>query len=136
MDTDLNNIFFYVLIVDDDKDDHFFLRQAIGEVVPQAIVESLYDGSEALSYLDTCTALPNLIFLDLNMSRISGRNTVSVIRKNDSLKNVPVIILTTSTNEIEKQDLLQLGADDFYSKPAHPKELLKLVKKVCDKYLS
>ncbi len=135
MDTDSNNIFYYILIVDDDRDDHLFLRQAIGDVIPQAIVESLYDGSEALTYLDNCTALPNLIFLDLNMSRISGRNTISVIRKNDSLKSVPVVILTTSKSDSEKNELMQLGASEFFSKPDHPKDLVNIVKQVSAKYL-
>jgi DNA-binding response OmpR family regulator len=121
--------------VDDDKDDQYFLRQAISEVVPQAIVESLYDGSEALTYLDKCTALPNLIFLDLNMAKLSGKSTISVIRKNESLSSVPVIILTTSKNEKEKSELLELGANEFYSKPDHPKELAKIVEEVKNKYL-
>ena len=43
MDPILNNVFFYILVVDDDRDDQYFLRQAINEVIPQAIVESLYD---------------------------------------------------------------------------------------------
>ncbi|MES2681415.1 MAG: response regulator [Bacteroidota bacterium] len=135
MDTDSNNIFYYVLIVDDDKDDHLFLRQAIAEVIPQAIVESLYDGSEALNYLDNCTALPNLIFLDLNMSRISGRSTISVIRKNESLRSVPVVILTTSKSDTERVELMELGANEFYSKPDHPRELVNIVQKVSAKYL-
>jgi CheY-like chemotaxis protein len=135
MYTDSNNIFYYILIVDDDKDDHVFLRQAISDVIPQAIVESLYDGSEALNYLNNCTALPNIIFLDLNMSRISGRNTISVIRKNESLRSVPVVILTTSKSDAERFELMELGANEFYSKPDHPKDLVGIVQKVSTKYL-
>ncbi len=135
MDSILNNVFFYILVVDDDKDDQFFLRQAISEVVPQAIVESLYDGTEALAYLDTCTALPNLIFLDLNMTRLSGKSTMEIIRKNEALAGVPVIILTTSKSDREKQELLSLGANEFYSKPDYPKELVKIVTEVKNKYL-
>lgn len=135
MDPILNNVFFYILVVDDDKDDQYFLRQAITDVIPQAIVESLYDGSEALTYLDKCTALPNLIFLDLNMAKLSGKSTISIIRKNESLSNVPVIILTTSKNEKERVELIGLGANEFYSKPDHPKELVKIVQEVKEKYL-
>jgi len=135
MAADVNSIFYYVLIVDDDKDDHFFLRQAIGEVIPQAIIESLYDGSEALAYLDNSATLPSLIFLDLNMSKISGKNTIMVVRKNDNLKNVPVIILTTSNSDQEKLEILALGANEFYSKPVDLNELVKIVKEVKAKYL-
>lgn len=135
MDPTLNNVFYYILVVDDDTDDQFFLRQAISEAIPQAIIESLYDGIEAISYLDKCTALPNLIFLDLNMARLSGKATIETIRRNKALNNVPIIILTTSKNEREKQELLQLGASEFYSKPDYPKDLLRIVSEVRDKYL-
>lgn len=135
MDTVLNSIFSYILIVDDDKDDHFFLRQAINQEIPQAIVESLYDGSEALEYLDNCVTLPNLILLDLNMSKISGRSTITLIRKNENLSRVPVVILTTSKSTFEKEELIQLGANDFYSKPDHVKDLIPLVRELRDKYL-
>jgi CheY-like chemotaxis protein len=135
MDTVLNNIFFYILIVDDDKDDHFFLRQAINQVIPQAIIESLYDGSEALEYLDNCVTLPNLILLDLNMSKISGRSTITLIRQNANLSNVPVVILTTSKSTYEKEELIKLGANDFYSKPDQVKDLVPIVRELREKFL-
>lgn len=135
MNLTLNSITFYILIVDDDKDDHFFLRRAINEKIPQAIVESLYDGSEALAYLDKCTDLPNVIFLDLNMSKISGQATIRVIRQNPHLKNVPVVILTTSKSEDERQALLRMGANEFYTKPYRADGLLEIVEQVCHKYL-
>jgi DNA-binding response OmpR family regulator len=134
-DANFNHIVFYILIVDDDKDDHFFLRKAISKTIPQAIIESLYDGSEAISFLDDCTALPNLIFLDLNMTKISGRNTIIHIRKNKNLSNVPVIVLTTSKNEDEKIDALKLGANDFYTKPDDPATLVTIVESVKTKWL-
>src|SRR5882724_7344423 len=115
MDPNLNNIVFYILIIDDDDDDHFLLRKAINQVIPQAIVESLYDGSEALKFLENCTALPNLIFLDLNMPIVSGMNTIKIIKKNESLAKIPIIVLTTSTSETERQESLNLGASEFYS---------------------
>src|SRR5215207_5907573 len=99
MDQNLNTIVLYILIIDDDVDDHFLLRKAINQVVPQAIVESLYDGSEALQFLENCTALPNLIFLDLNMPIVSGMNTIKLIRQNESLSKIPIAILTTSTRD-------------------------------------
>ena len=126
----------YFLIVDDDPDDHYFLRNAIGKVIPHALVESVYDGSEALQYLNKCLVLPDLIFLDLNMLKISGQNTVSLIREREELKDVPVVILTTSKNEKEKQDLLARGASDFYSKPHETRELVTIVQEVTDRWLN
>jgi CheY-like chemotaxis protein len=136
MNMSLNQVTFYILIVDDDKDDHFFLRKAINKVIPQAIVESLYDGSEALNFLESCTALPNLIFIDLNMLLLSGRETIKKIRSNETLKTVPVVVLTTSKSESERDEALQLGANSFYTKPDHPNDLISIVEAVSEKFLS
>jgi CheY-like chemotaxis protein len=135
MNTDLNNITFYILIVDDDTDDHFFLRKAINKVVPQAIVESVYDGDEALQYLNACTAMPNLIFLDLNMRKLSGKDTMKIIRANEHLRQVPVVVLTTSRNENERKEMLAMGAAGFYSKPHYTHDLITIVEEVRDKFL-
>jgi DNA-binding response OmpR family regulator len=135
MDTNLNNVISYILIVDDDTDDHFFLKKAIHKVIPHAIVESLYDGSEALAYLEKCTDLPNLIFLDLNMIKVSGQATIKRIRNNETLSKVPVIILTTSKNEAERKKLMEMGANDFYTKPIHANELVAIVEDVKSKWL-
>lgn len=128
-------ITYYILIVDDEKDDHYFLTKSVKENIPQAIVESLYDGAEALKFLEECITYPNLIFLDINMPKLSGRETIKVIRKNEALSKVPIIILTTSRNETEKKEMLALGADEFYSKPYNHIDLNKIVIEVRDKYL-
>jgi CheY-like chemotaxis protein len=125
----------YILVVDDDHDDQFFLRRAIGQVIPQAIVESVYDGTEAMAYLDRCTPLPQLIFLDLNMLKLSGKVTMGLIRQNEYLNKVPVIILTTSKNELERDELLRLGANEFYTKPFNTDDLVPIVSEVSSKWL-
>jgi two-component system, response regulator len=130
MNTDLNNVIYYFLIVDDDTDDHFFLRKAINKVIPQALVDSVYDGEEALEYLNRCTSMPNLIFLDLNMRKLSGRETMKIIKANETLCKVPVIILTTSKNEKEKAEMLSMGASQFYSKPAEASQLISIMEEV------
>jgi CheY-like chemotaxis protein len=125
-----NNVVSYILIVDDDPDDHYFLRRALTDAVPQVLVESVYDGSEALQYLHSCPSLPSLIFLDLNMTRITGKDTMKVIRDNPVLNKVPVVILTTSRNNAEKEELLNLGAVGFYNKPHSSAELTEMILEV------
>lgn len=136
MDLNLNNIIYYILIVDDDSDDHYFLRTALNKVIPQALIESVYDGEEALQYLDSCTFMPNVIFLDLNMAKISGRDTIKIIKQNEVLSKVPVVIFTTSKDEEEKAEMLKLGAAAFYSKPSQIEDLIAVVEDVKEKYLS
>lgn len=135
MDLNLNNIIYYILIVDDDSDDHYFLRTAINRVIPQALIESVYDGEEALEYLNNCTFMPNVIFLDLNMAKISGRDTMKIIKQNEILSKVPVVIFTTSRDEEEKAEMLEMGAAGFYSKPSQIEDLIGVVEDVKKKYL-
>ena len=135
MEPNQNSVFYYILIVDDEKNDHFFIRRAIDHLIPQAIVESLYDGSEALEYLDHCSAMPNLIILDLKMREISGRDTISIIRKNEALSKVPVVIFTNSKDHSEKEELLAMGAEGFYTKPSEMNDLNLIIEEVRDKWL-
>lgn len=135
MEPNQNSVFYYILIVDDEKNDHFFIRRSIDHLIPQAIVESLYDGSEALQYLDNCSAMPNLIILDLKMREISGRDTIAIIRKNEALSKVPVVIFTNSRDLSEKEELLTLGADAFYTKPSEIRDLNVIIEEVRDRWL-
>src|SRR6478609_6006869 len=130
MNPNLNNVVFYILVVDDDHDDQYLIRKAITQEIPQAIVESLYDGSEALAYLEKCKSFPNLVLLDLNMTKISGKDTVRIIRQNEHLAKVPVVVLTTSKNEKERKELMNLGANGFYTKPHSSAELAAIIREV------
>jgi two-component system response regulator len=136
MDLYFNDVTTYILVVDDDNDDQYFLRNAINKVIPNVIIESLYDGSEAIDFLRNCKAFPNLIFLDLNMAKVNGKTTMKAIKQNSSLEKVPVIILTTSRNENERDELLKMGASAFYTKPSNAAELVNLITEVKNKWLA
>jgi CheY-like chemotaxis protein len=125
------------LIVDDDRDDHYFLTLAIRKIIPQAQVNSVYDGSEVLALLSspekTRSDLPDLIFLDINMPRICGKVTTRRIRSNPMFSALPIVILTTSGNSLEKEELLKLGANAYYTKPSSVAELSGIITEVLQK---
>lgn len=124
------------MIVDDDKDDQFFLTKAIQEIVPEAHVRSFFDGAEVMEYLYKHEESPDLIFLDLNMQKLNGRSTVSLIKRDEFFYRIPVIVLTTSCNLNDRLDVTELGADDFYTKPICQNELKKIVEKVKNRWLT
>lgn len=66
---------------------------------------------------------PNVLLLDLNMPEVSGLDILQLIRSDDDLKQLPVIVLTSSDNPENKFKALKLGATDFLSKPVHAGEL-------------
>jgi CheY-like chemotaxis protein len=136
MDLNLNNIIYYILIVDNDSDDHYFLRTALNKLIPQALIESVYKGEEALGYLNGLSLMPNVIFLGLNVSEDFGRTTMKTIRQNQVLNKVPVITFTSEVDKKEEEaEILALGASALYSKPCQIEEFMSLVEDVKNRYL-
>ena len=124
----------YILIVDHDKIDYHFLGSAIAKIIPDAIIESLYDDLETVSYIDRHIARPNLIFLELNKSKISDENTIVRVKKNQDLATVPIIILSTANNDAEKAELLALGADAFYAVADNEEVLNNMLQEIQQNY--
>lgn len=130
------NIIFYITIVENNVTDHSFLRKMIHAVIPGAIVESVYTDQEAIRYFNNCTTIPHLIFLDQGMLNVSGKDTMELIKRADLLDKVPVIFLTNTKSESQKNDFIKQGASNFYSKPYAAQDLLNIVGAVNSKWLA
>ena len=105
------------LLVDDDEDDKEIFFLALRDVNPSIKCHVASDGLEALSMLDDPSAVPDYIFLDLNMPLMSGKECLVEIKKRPHLKHIPVIIFSTSASQKDIQDSLELGAASFITKP-------------------
>jgi CheY-like chemotaxis protein len=107
-----------ILYVDDDADDREFLSDAIKDVNPQVEVVLAENGLKALDYLNTVKNehLPCVIILDINMPYMDGRQTSSRIRSEPGLKDIPIIVFTSSANPNDKVLFNSLGIE-FISKP-------------------
>ena len=107
-----------LLFIDDDEDDLSFFYQAVKEI-DRGIHCFLHKDSEsAMHLLEQDSALcPDLIFLDLNMPKLSGRHCLSMIKKMARHKNTPVIITTTSSSEKDMDETWELGAACYVTKP-------------------
>lgn len=130
------NILFNVVVVDSNTTDHSFLRKSINTVLPQVIIESIYNAGEALRYFQSCKTRPHLIFLNKDMLHVWGRNMVEFIRKTDVLSQVPLIFLSNPFSESQKQEFIKQGADNLYAKPYEPLDLLKIVGDVDGNWLA
>ena len=82
---------------------------------------TISDSRTAISVLRE--EMPSVLLLDLNMPEVSGLDILKLIRSDDELKQLPVIVLTSSNNTDTKFKALELGATDFLSKPVHASEL-------------
>ncbi|HMK66807.1 MAG TPA: response regulator [Thermodesulfobacteriota bacterium] len=99
-----NEINYTILLADGDKDDCNLAKEAFLECCDQISVGCVPDGLELMAYLvghsgSDSPGLPKLILLDLNMPRKDGRQALVEIKAKPTLKNIPIVIITTSGEE-------------------------------------
>jgi two-component system response regulator len=94
------------------------------------------DGQAFLMQLQQAVRKPSLIVLDLNMPFLNGFETLRSIRADAGYQRIPVIILTTSNEERDKQKAFALGAAGFVTKPLKLDDLRLLVKSLCEEWLA
>ena len=112
------------LIVDDDTDDLHFFCEVVNDIDPSIKCFTAFDGVDALRQLGSVMKkLPDYIFLDLNMPRMDGREFLAEIKKDKKLKNVPVIIFSTSALQRDMEDTKKLGAVHYLIKPTDLQKL-------------
>jgi CheY-like chemotaxis protein len=114
-----------ILMADDDEDDRQMAKEALEESRLRNELRCVENGEELLDYLhqrgayaDPITApRPGLILLDLNMPKLDGREALKAIKADPELRQIPVVILTTSKTEEDIFRSYDLGASSFISKP-------------------
>jgi CheY-like chemotaxis protein len=111
-------------IVDDDADDQELFMEAINEVDNSIQCLSASDCEEALDLLkNRKITLPDVIFLDLNMPRLNGKQCLAELKKQAHLRDIPVIIYSTSSEKRDIEETSRLGAAHFLTKPNKFEEL-------------
>jgi two-component system, chemotaxis family, chemotaxis protein CheY len=111
-------------------DDSTSVRQMVSFTLKSAgynVIEAT-DGQDALSKLSECQV--NMILTDLNMPKMDGLELIREVRAGSSHKFVPIIMLTTESQDSKKQDGKAAGATGWIVKPFKPPQLLAVVKKV------
>ena len=120
-----------LFLADDDEDDKKLFIESAKQIDKQIKIFTASDGQEALSILkDKRNPLPDYIFLDLRMPRISGKQCLEEIRKDERLQHIPVFIYTTSREVMDSIKLKESGAVHFISKPADPSEIYYILSAV------
>jgi CheY-like chemotaxis protein len=115
----------YIYLADDDSDDRDFFADALLEADPAAILKQFQDGMYLMDGLFTLSHinLPEFIFLDINMPRKSGLECLEEIRNHDNLKDVHVIMLSTSNDPENINKAFEMGATFYAVKPSSYEEL-------------
>ncbi len=122
---------FHIILADDDVDDYDFFKEAMQSVVPGLNISRAFDGADLVRILEKSSdALPDLIFLDLNMPCRNGFESLAVIRKNEKWINIPVIIYSTSAFPDQIDNTYKLGANLYVQKPDDFAAIVAIGKKI------
>ena len=123
-----------ILLVEDDEVDVLTIKRAFKEIRVANHVEVAGDGEDALDVLKhPGQERPCLILLDLNMPRITGLEFLRIVKSDAQLKRIPVVVLTTSTDEQDKIESFNLGAAGYMVKPVDYRQFVEVVRTI-DRY--
>ncbi|MEV4512625.1 response regulator [Dactylosporangium sp. NPDC049525] len=122
-----------ILLVDDSPDDVALTLRALKKNNMTNRVDIAADGEEALRYLvpedgGAENPLPAIVLLDLNLPKVSGLDVLRAVRANPRTRYLPIIVLTTSTEELDIVQTYDLGANSFVRKPVVFAEFLEAVR--------
>ena len=119
---------YHILLADDDADDCFFFEEILADHPVNTILHTVHNGTELMRVLsDHEIALPDVLFLDLNMPRKNGTLCLTEIKNNIRLHSLPVIVYSTSFDEAAAHLLYEKGAHHYICKPGDFLELRKVV---------
>ena len=127
---------FQILLVEDDPHDVLLVIEAL-EDFSQHAVRAVEDGVEALRYLhggytDFNDRLPDLIFLDLKLPKMSGHAFLAQLKANPALRHIPVIVLSNSALSQDIQKSYALYANCYVQKPLDPLEFKQMIRQLID----
>jgi CheY-like chemotaxis protein len=122
-----------ILAIDNDPEDIDLFVDAVKEIDPAITCAAVYSGHEALRFLEEAQELPDIIFLDINMPGMNGKECLLEIRKNPRYHEIPIIMYSTNTNGIDHVDFVKFGAD-FLAKANDYTSLKESLKYTIDKH--
>ncbi|WP_442796185.1 response regulator [Pelobium manganitolerans] len=126
-------------IADDDPDDRMIINDAFSESAYCDQLAFFEDGEQLLQTLKkklatAPSAVPALLILDLNMPKVNGVEVLQSIKKNKSTSGIPVVILSTSKSERDKEKAIKLGANEFITKPISFDMMVEITRNLIEKY--
>ena len=132
---------FNVLLVEDNEGDIILTREALEMSKYIGQLTTLRDGQLAFEYLENCvekgdSSLPDIVLLDINLPKKNGHEVLQFIKSHDQLKQLPVIMLTTSSSEKDVLAAYRNYANCFISKPIEVDHFMDVISKVEEFWLN
>lgn len=129
-----------ILLVEDSKGDVGLIEEVFEDAKIRNNLRVVEDGDEAILYLRgegqfSGVLRPDIILLDLNLPKKDGREVLEEIKNDDDLKNIPVVVLTTSKAEADVLKSYNLHANAYVTKPVDFDQFIKVIKSIEDFWL-
>ena len=116
------------LIAEDDFDGRLLIQDAFeANGIEAGVTEYAENGDELMTILSNREEPPTLIFMDLNMPKMDGREAIKAIKSDPQFKQIPVIVFTTSASEDDIQSSYLQGVNTYFTKPTMFKDLVEMV---------
>lgn len=120
-----------ILLIEDDRVDVMTLERAMKDLNVTNPVVNVRNGEEALRYLrNEANQKPCLILLDLNMPKVNGIEFLQLTKADEMLKNIPIVMLTTSTEQQDITESFRLGAAGYMVKSIDYKRFVEIIKAI------
>lgn len=134
---DENGKLVHILLVEDSPTDVMLTREAMEQYKVLNPLDIVEDGVDAMDYLKSCgkyagrePVRPGLIILDLNLPRMSGREVLYELKQDPELRNIPVVVLTTSKSEEDVVKSYCLHANCYITKPVDFAKFIDVVRSI------
>jgi CheY-like chemotaxis protein len=129
-----------ILVVEDSDLDFSLIETILRECLDPPDLQRAVDGEQAMTLLRDVgdpvrERRPDLVILDVNLPRVNGLDVLQFIKSQEFVRDIPVVMFTSSRNEREKKVALNMGAEEFLTKPMNLDLMTTLLNEVCLKYL-
>ena len=121
-----------ILLVEDNEGDVILTLEIFNELMLLNKINVVKDGEQAIRYLNKQKEFenvktPDLIFLDINLPKINGKEVLQYIKSQPLLKSIPVIVLTTSSSRLDEEECFKNNAKFYIIKPLQINTLLQAI---------
>lgn len=119
-----------IFLADDDCDDVLFFEYVLESICPNCQLTVASTGEELVGLLRDTNAMPDIVFVDVNMPILNGLEALEIIKGFPHMVGVPVIVYSTSFNDHDIQKAMECGASSYIVKPSDLDGLKKLIEKI------
>ena len=120
-----------ILLVEDDTVDVMTVKRVLKDIQVTSELVPAGDGEQALAYLrDDGNAKPCIILLDLNMPKMNGIEFMRIVKADEALQRIPIVVLTTSNSDQDISKSFELGAAGYMLKSVDYKKFVEIIKTI------